>query len=117
MQHYVIVWGERVFGPYGVAEAFAAQARLSGTPEAKRGPKPRVRMIEPEPMEPEYEHAYDGVPTSEPCSGADTCPDCIEVREGSERIIAEAEALSRSCDGCGADAGSPCRWGCLSNVS
>lgn len=38
-----------------------------------------------------YYHEFDSVPTSEPCSGLETCPDCIEVREENERILREVQ--------------------------
>lgn len=44
------------------------------------------------PEEAPYAHDFDGVPTSEPCSGADTCPDCIEVQQECARIMQEMEA-------------------------
>jgi hypothetical protein len=43
-----------------------------------------------------YIHEFDGTETSEPCTGA-TCADCNDVREDTERILAE----SVQCQECG----------------
>lgn len=34
-----------------------------------------------------YVHDFDNVPTSEPCSGADTCPDCLDVQRQTRVIL------------------------------
>ena len=34
-----------------------------------------------------YRHEFDNMPTSEPCSGADTCPDCLDVQRQTREIL------------------------------